>query len=402
MTEPLPLQPPAPLVLQAPEPVQPVAETAAPSMAPPISEAARPELDAKVASYLDTLMTANTRSPEFAAKADDVRLMGNQEIAASAQTSNRLLQMPVRAMNEGGISPTSKVGESLVALRRTVEDLDPGQASMGRKILGVIPFGDSLTDYFRKYQSSQKQLDSIVQSLYSSQDELAKDNAALNLEKQNLWDSMTRLHQYIYVAERIDNQLSAKIAEFDSTDPEKAKALREDVLFYVRQKHQDLLTQLAVSIQGYLAIDIILKNNLELVKGVDRAATTTMSALRTAVLVAQALNNQKLVLEQITALNDTTSKLIASTASTMNQQSAKIGEQAASSTVGLAELQQAFNDIYATMDSIDTFKVKALDSMSKTIGVLETETDRAQKYLERRAPADTNTAAGGSLDLGSS
>ena len=101
--------------------------------------------------------------------------------------------------------------------------------------------------------------------------------------------------------------------QIEATDPEKAKALRDDVLFYVRQKHQDLLTQLAVSIQGYLAIDLVRKNNIELIKGVDRATTTTIAALRTAVIVAQALANQKLVLDQITALNTTTSKLIEST-----------------------------------------------------------------------------------------
>ena len=119
---------------------------------------------------------------------------------------------------------------------------------------------------------------------------------------------MARLNQYVYVAERLDARLAAAIADLEATDPERAKALRDDVLFYVRQKHQDLLTQLAVSIQNYLAIDIVIKNNIELIKGVDRASTTTISALRTAVIVAQALGNQKLVLDQITALNTTTSR----------------------------------------------------------------------------------------------
>ena len=62
----------------------------------------------------------------------------------------------------------------------------------------------------------------------------------------------------------------------------------------------DLLTQMAVTVQGYLALDLVKKNNVELVKGVDRASTTTVAALRTAVTVAQAMTNQKLVLEQIT------------------------------------------------------------------------------------------------------
>jgi len=98
-----------------------------------------------------------------------------------------------------------------------------------------------------------------------------------------------------------------------ATDPARAKVLNEDMLFYVRQKNQDLLTQLAVSVQGYLALDVIRRNNVELIKGVQRATTTTISALRTAVIVAQAMANQKLVLDQITALNTTTSTMIEST-----------------------------------------------------------------------------------------
>ncbi|MET4226206.1 toxic anion resistance protein [Oerskovia enterophila] len=403
MTEAAPLQPPAAtehLVLSAPEPAKPVATTQAPAMAPRVDEAAIPGLDQKVTSYLDALMASDARSPEFAAKANDVRTMGDQDIRTAADSSNRLLATPVRALKEGGLSEGSKVGSTLLELRRTVENLDPSEASMGRKILGFIPFGDKLTDYFRRYESAQGHLNAIIRALYDGQDELRKDNAALNLEKQHLWDTMARLNQYIYVAERLDAQLSAKTAELDATDPEKAKALREDVLFYVRQKHQDLLTQLAVSIQGYLAIDIVIKNNVELIKGVDRATTTTVSALRTAVIVAQALANQKLVLDQITALNTTTSNMIASTSKMLADQSASIQSQAASATVGLPQLQAAFQNIYATMDSISTFKVQALDSMAQTIGVLETETTKAREYLDRVAQGDQTGAATGALDLG--
>jgi uncharacterized protein YaaN involved in tellurite resistance len=403
MTEPMPLQPPAPaaesLVLSAPDPVQPVAATQAPKMAPKVDPAVAPALDQKVSTYLDGLLTADTKSPEFAKRADDVRTMGDQDIRQAADSSNRLLATPVRALKEGGLADGSKVGQTLLELRRTVEDLDPSEASVGRKILGIIPFGDKLQDYFRRYESAQGQLNAIIQALYNGQDELRKDNAALNLEKQNLWDTMARLNQYIYVAERLDAQLSAKIAELQVADPERAKALSEDVLFYVRQKHQDLLTQLAVSIQGYLAIDIIIKNNIELTKGVDRATTTTVSALRTAVIVAQALANQKLVLDQIGALNTTTSNMIASTSKMLADQSATIQEQAASSTVGIEQLQAAFANIYATMDSISDFKSRALDSMSQTIGVLETETTKASAYVERARRTNTDGVASGSLDL---
>ncbi len=401
MTEPTPLAPPAAeamLVLSAPDAPAAVATTSAPRMAPQVEAAALPGLDAKVDAYLDALIKEAPGSPNFAAKAEDVRSMGDGDIRRAAESSNTLLKSPVKALQEGGLADGSKIGKTLVELRRTVEDLDPSGAKGAKKVFGILPFGDKIEDYFRKYQSAQNHLDAILNALYNGQDELRKDNAALNQEKKQLWETMGRLNQYVYIAERLDARLAAGISELQASDPEKAKALQQDVLFYVRQKHQDLLTQLAVSIQNYLAIDVVIKNNIELIKGVDRASTTTVSALRTAVIVAQALGNQKLVLDQITALNTTTSDMIQRTSEMLRDNSVKIQEQAASATIGLPQLQAAFANIYQTMDAIDTFKVQALDTMATTIGTLETEVSKSREYLDRVQKRDERIAAG-SLDL---
>src|SRR4029450_7658066 len=95
---------------------------------------------------------------------------------------------------QGGLTQTSSVSRSLLELRHTVEDLDPGHQgnlSGPRKILGVIPFGggDRVRDYFDKYRSSQTHLNGIIESLYSGQDELRRDNAAIVGEQQRLWDT---------------------------------------------------------------------------------------------------------------------------------------------------------------------------------------------------------------------
>ena len=397
---PAPLAPPDsdPLTLTAPEPPKAVVATQAPAMAPQVDPESIPSLDNKVDGFVTALMSAQTRSPEFAKQAANVRTMGDADIRRAAETSNRLLQTPVRAIKEGALASGSRVGNTLLELRRTVEELDPSEASVPRKFLGMIPFGDKITDYFRRYEAAQSHLNGILHSLRNGQDELTRDNVALNMEKQNLWATMGRLNQYIYVAERLDAKLAATIAQLELSDPERARSLSQDVLFYVRQKHQDLLTQLAVSIQSYLAIDIIIKNNLELIKGVDRASTTTISALRTAVIVAQALGNQKLVLDQITALNTTTSDLIQRTSEMLRDNSAQIQQQAASATIGLPQLQAAFQNIYATMDSIDNFKLQALDTMAATIGTLESEVVKSRDYLDRARRQDHQLASG-ALDL---
>ena len=62
-----------------------------------------------------------------------------------------------------------------------------------------------------------------------------RDNAALNLEKQQLWDSMGRLNQYIYIAERLDSRLAARIAEIELNDPAEADA---EVFVDAAQEHR--------------------------------------------------------------------------------------------------------------------------------------------------------------------
>ena len=156
------------LTLEAPPAVLAIATTAAPKMAPAVPASALPALDAKVDGFLTALTTAQTRSPDYESKANDVRTMGDDDIRRAAESSNRLLQSPVKAIQEGGLASGSKVGKTLLELRRTVEDLDPGQARGTKKVLGMIPFGDKITDYFHKYQSAQSHLNVFRASVDSA------------------------------------------------------------------------------------------------------------------------------------------------------------------------------------------------------------------------------------------
>jgi uncharacterized protein YaaN involved in tellurite resistance len=251
-----------------------------------------------------------------------------------------------------------------------------------------------MRNYFDSYKSSQTHISSILKSLASGKDELLMDNAAIDTERANLWAGMGRLEQMIHLSRAMDAKLEDTANELDHSDPAKAKAIRETALFYARQRTQDLLTQMAVTVQGYLALDLVKKNNVELVKGVDRASTTTVAALRTAVTVAQALTNQKLVLEQITQLNTTTANIIDSTGKLLKDNTARIHEQAASATIPIETLQRAFQNIYDTMDAIDSFKLKALDSMKATVTTLGNEVDKSRGYIARAEGAQQNRASG--------
>ena len=372
------------ITLEAPQPVAVVPQDEADQLVK-LDLTKVPELDAKVNDFVMHVLQTPVNTAVFDEKVNAIHQLGSAEIRASAQIANRMLDRPAKSMDKA-LFDNSPIAKSLTELRSVVEELDPtrqGSLSSPRKFLGIIPMGKSVQDYFRKYQSSQTHINAIIESLYHSKDELMKDNASIEQEKVNMWALMQSLRQYIYVGQKIDERLEQKIGELEATDPEKARVVKEELLFYVRQKNMDFLTQLAVNIQGYLALDMIRKNNLELIKGVDRATTTTIAALRTAVMVSQALSSQKLVLDQINALNATTSSLIESTSVMLKRQTAQVHEQASGSSVDLEKLQKSFNHIYETMQAIDAFKVKALGNMQQTLHVLTQEVDRAQTYLDR-------------------
>ncbi|RDE07185.1 toxic anion resistance protein [Sphingomonas aracearum] len=378
------------LVLTPPDPVPQVAPEKAVGLVP-VDDAKRTQLQTKVDEFVADLVAQDTNSPEFGKRVDAIAAMGQKEIRDAAGQSNRFLDRPVKAMaQEGG------VGADLAQLRRTIEDLDPGKQGnllAPKKLFGVIPFGNKMRNYFDGYKSSQTHIAQILKSLSSGKDELLMDNAAIDTERANLWTAMGRLEQMIVLSKAMDERLEDKANELDHVDPAKAKAIRETALFYVRQRTQDLLTQMAVTVQGYLALDLVKKNNVELVKGVDRASTTTVAALRTAVTVAQALVGQKLVLDQITALNMTTANIIDSTGKLLRTQTAQIHEQAAASTIPVETLQRAFQNIYDTMDAIDTFKLRALDSMKTTVNTLSGEVEKSKGYIARAEGASQNAGA---------
>ncbi len=377
--------------LEPPPPLTPVQPEQAAGLVP-LKEKQKDALEEKVDAFVAELIALDANSPEFGKKVDQLTAMGRKEISEAAGHSNRFLDRPVKA-----IDADTGIGADLTELRRTVEDLDPGRRGnllAPKRLFGIIPWGNKLRHYFDSYKSAQSHISTILARLQSGKDELLMDNAAIDVERANLWKTMGKLEQMIHISKALDAKLEEKANELDATEPAKAKAIRETALFYTRQRTTDLLTQMAVAVQGYLALDLVKKNNIELVKGVDRASTTTVSALRTAVTVAQALTNQKLVLEQITALNTTTASVIDSTGTMLKNQSGEIHKQAASATIPLETLQRAFQNIYDTMDMIDRFKVEALGSMKQTVDTLSREVEKSRGYIARAEGVEQNRLAG--------
>lgn len=338
------------LSIEPPAPVPP-ASSACAIDAVPISGEARTHLRASADRYVEQLLSLPTDGPEFAIKADQLSNVGRREVAALAGLSSRLVA------RSGGSSDADAVGAALHRLREIVEDLDPardGDLLAPRRILGVIPVGSRIGSYFRRYEPAQKAIDGVLRTLAAGRDAALRDNIAIDGERRRMWALIEDLEVAIQGSRRLDDGLERAAAEMELIAPEKAKALRERALFRLRQRSADLLTQMAVSLQGYMALDVVRRTNEELISGIERASTTTIAMLRTAVAVAQALARQRLVLDRISAMDGSASAMPEGAGHPRPGDRNRIVQPSRSGD--LDALQRAFAEVRSTLDEVDALK----------------------------------------------
>lgn len=310
------------------------------------------------------------------------------ELQKEAARQSAKLKEPVKKMadrsEEGG-----GVAKSLIELRVQVEDLDPARFDLEpgwfSRIVGYIPgIGTPLKRYFSRYESAQTVINAIIESLESGREQLKRDNITLADDQARMRGLTEKLEKAIKLAQLIDAKLQAKIDnEIPAGDP-MHQFIREELLFPLRQRIMDFQQQLAVNQQGVLAIEIIIRNNKELIRGVNRALHVTINALQVAVTVALALADQEIVLEKVQALSKTTSDLIASTAARLKTQGAEIHKMASSTSLDIQTLKTAFEDIRAAMQDIAEFRTKALPAMAQSIQELDALTEEAAKAIEKK------------------
>jgi uncharacterized protein YaaN involved in tellurite resistance len=358
------------------------------------------ELDARAGELVASLLDFGDGDAEAEDRAKDaVETMGRALQQAAAHKS-AMLRAPIKELSrhaeDGG-----PVANALVDLKLQVEELDPNkfefEAGWFSRLLGMLPgVGTPLKRYFTKYESSQTVIDAIIRSLGLGKDQLGRDNVTLG-EDQKAMRALTKtLERQIELAQLMDGKIQHRLDREIAADDPRRGFIQDEILFPLRQRIMDLQQQLAVNQQGVLSTAIIIGNNKELIRGVDRALDVTVSALQVAVTVALALAHQKIVLDKVEAINKTTSDLIAGTAAQLKRQGAAIHTRASSASLDMESLKSAFSDINAAMEEISTYRREALPQMAQTILEFDKLAEEGERAIEKM---EQGRAARPTLDL---
>ena len=349
------------------------------------------ELEEKARQFADALIDPD--SSDFEAQ-DEMKAAINdmgRELQRKAGRQSKMLQQPIKDLSKHG-EDGGPVANALVELKMEVEELDPNRfdfsAGWVTRMLGMIPgIGSAMKRYFSRYESAQTVIDAIIHSLEEGREQLKRDNVTLSEDQRGMRELSLKIERQVMLAQLLDQKLQYKLDREIPADSPKSRFVQEELIFPLRQRIMDLQQQLAVNQQGVISIEIIMRNNKELVRGVDRAINVTISALQVAVTVALALANQKIVLDKINALSQTTSDLIAGTAATLKTQGTAIHTQASQSMLQMDSLKSAFADITSAMDEISRFRREALPKMAESILEFDQLTAQGEATIERMEQA---------------
>lgn len=389
----------------------PVADTLAPLTAPEALKPAlggqamsmvaiKPErsadLDQRVERYVQDLLAADLGSEEFRARLDAANALGRQSIASSSALSGRFMDKNFVGFED------SAAFQAINGLRDIFADLNPARAGdllAPHRLFGLIPFGNRLQAYFRKFDSAGGEIARLLEELRSAQGELRRDIDALADLEGQLWEGMNRVREAAHFAEALDRRLSEEAARLRATDPLKAGALEQEVLFHARLALSDLMAQQTVNVNAYRQLGILKKTGRELVIGCDRMATTGMSALATAQAVARATGAQMKVMDMLGAGSKVIGDLIEQTSVMVGKHVEATGDFASNPVVAVDQLKTAFDNTSRAVDALDKFRGQALDTMSKNNALLRGLIEQAEREIATRRGAVSAPGSTASVPL---
>lgn len=339
-------------------------------------------VEAQAEAFVRALLAADVHGEDFKRRMDSAFRLGRKEIAEATRLNSAFTRQSYRGIEN------SAAYQAMSELRAIMDQMNParfGDLFEPTKLLGFLPGGDRLKAYLRKFESASAQIDVLVARLCEAQDELERDAIALEESKKQLWEAMQNLKAAAHFSQVLEKKLKAQIEGLRATDANRARVLEQEALFYAVQNYEGLLTQLAVTVNGYLAMEPLKKTAREMSIGIDRLKTSGMSALAVAQTIAIATGNQMRIQDALQKTREVIGNLVAQSAAQLGQHAQTVGKAAADPTLELAKLQAAFDHTFKALDAMDGFRSAAIAGMARNNEALQALIDKSRPYVERAA-----------------
>lgn len=286
---------------------------------------------------------------------------------------SKVLDTPMRNLIGEKGSPQESISNSLISIKTQADSINPAKFDFEpgflSRFIGKITGSSALSKYTAKYSSAAEVIQSITKSLDLSVLKLKEDIALFEQDKTRFRKASSALKEKIDLLIVLDSSIEEKIAL--ETDPEIKKVLQEEILFSVRTHIQDLQQTYIASQQGIAAITVLIQNNRELIRGVERTQRVAIPVMSIGFTIATGLATQKKILDLTNNINQATADTMLQNSIMLKEQGAAIQKQASSATLDIQKVTQSMQELILAIEDVETYKQNALPDLKKSIDILK-------------------------------
>ena len=343
----------------------------------------------------------------------DIDSMGMAEAKEIALSSNNLMNRQLKELDNSSVKENKKVAKSLMDMENKIVELNPAKAGInwddplrGGRIFGIkLPFiGDKLQKYIQKTRDASQYIEMVNKELDEGSRIIRESIGEIDLEKQKNLEITMRSNEYLYLNSAIVKKVESRMIENKLNDKEK-ELVTEVILYPLEQKKSDLNTQIHVAITSYYGLDVIQKNNKELLRGVQRCQMVALPALNTSITMASALADQKNVHDTVGAINQTAEEMLNNVSTMVSSQSQQIQKSAQSETIKRKSIMDNYKKIEDALKKTSEYRLQAHAALKKDNEKMEELTKNAvsmmtanKRHTAEKLLADENHHSDLSLD----
>lgn len=349
-----------------------------------LTERDQDNIKSQASQAVAALVSKDVSSQDFRRTVETITNASQEAMLSMGQGSSRLMERSLKDMTSDKNSSQEVVATTLLELQEKIEDISGSKKGLA-KTFGWLPGVKNVDKMVKRYASANETLHNIAKQLVNGKEQLLADNADLEAEKVKLREGAYSLFEHMKFTDQLKEDLDVEVRKMRASgtphDIEKADIYESQVLFPIQQRRQDIRTQIAVAIQSYETIELIQKNNAQLALGVERAESTTMVALRNAVMISQAQAQQESVLKALEATANITNEMMKDNNKNLEKNTLAIHQQATQASVDPQVIVESLATIERTAISLRNFHKEANITIEKSVKNLDASMGRASQTI---------------------
>ncbi len=280
---------------------------------------------------------------------------------------SKMLNTPLANLSSDN-SEGNKISTTIVNLKGQIEEINPAKVNLDSgffgRLLESITGKTAISKYFKKFETYSQAINGIIETLEEGGASLQEENAIFLQDKTKLIEFTKRMKEKLEILNHTSFKLNNIIEQ--EKDEEQKRFLIQDVDYTLQQQTMDLQQMVLTSAQGVMALDVLIKNNRELITSIKRIKNVVMVALNIGVMVSIGLANQKRVLDTTKSITNATNEIITANSEMLQTQGLEIHKQASSNILDMTKLKAAFESTLKTIEEAETFRINSLPEMKKS------------------------------------